>query len=696
MDDNQGLNAPIRCIGDDTMRLRLGLDVGGTFTDIVATDLDTGMAWSRKTASTPEDPSRAILDGTKELLAEAGTTGADVVFFGHGTTVVTNMIVERKGDRLALITTKGFRDVLELGRQARPHVYDYRITRPDPLALRRDRFEVTERLSAAGEVLVPLDIGDLDKIADTIRNRGIRAVAVCYLHAYADPKHEEATLAHLRGLLPDVFITTSNAVAPEYREFERFSSTAMNGYVGPRAHRYFRRLAEGLIGMGLDSPLYTVTSNAGLMDLSSVEALPVRTALSGPAAGVAGIGRMLAGMNFGDLVTFDVGGTSTDVAVISGDKPRLARVRSVAGHPVLAPMVDIEVIGAGGGSLARLDDGGALVVGPQSAGADPGPVAYRRGGTCPTVTDAALSLAWLDPQIRLGGKLRVDAEAASAAIRDQIAEPLSLSVGEAAEGILAIATANMARVIRSVALERGYEPGSMSLVAFGGAGPLMGAQVAAALGMKRVVVPVQPGTLCARGLLVSDLARDLSQTRIMPLTAESAPALDSAFGDMEQEGAAWLTSLGVAAADQRFDRQIEARYRGQSFEITVEATASDTPDALRARFEEAHRAEQGYALPDRAVDAVTLRLKAATTPSREKTGTKPALEMEDYGHERRIHIGGAWQIATIRQREKLAVGTRISGPAILEELTATTIVPPGWVAEVVHDGTLVLAPEVYP
>lgn len=675
------------------MKLRLGLDVGGTFTDIVATDLDTGMVWSRKTASTPDDPSRAILDGTAELLAEAGATGADVVFFGHGTTVVTNMIVERKGDRLALITTRGFRDVLELGRQARPDVYNYRITRPAPLALRRDRFEVDERLNASGEILVPLDTAQLDEIAATIRSREIIAVAICYLHAYADPSHEEATLHHLRDLLPDVFLTASHAVAPEYREFERFSTTALNGHVGPRAKRYFRRLAEGLTGMEVDSPLYTVTSNAGLMDLFAVEALPVRTALSGPAAGVAGIGRMLAGLDLGDLVTFDVGGTSTDVAVISGGRPRLARVRKVAGHPVLAPMVDIEVIGAGGGSLARLDGAGALVVGPQSAGADPGPVAYGRGGTCPTVTDAALSLGWLDPQIRLGGSLTVNAEAASDAIRDQIAAPLGLSVGEASEGIIAIATANMARVIRSVALARGFEPGGMSLVAFGGAGPLMGAQVAAGLGMTRVVVPVQPGTLCARGLLVSDLARDLSVTRIMPLTAGSETVLYDAFAKMEEDGATWLTGLGVVPEVHRFERQVEARYRGQNFEITVKATASDTPETLRARFEEAHRAEQGYALPDRAVDAVTLRLKAAATPSRDDMQTGAHAVVPRRGHDRQIHIGGALCTATIHQREELAPGTRIAGPAIFEEMTATTVVPPGWTAEVLPGGTLILTLE---
>ncbi|SDX33141.1 hydantoinase/oxoprolinase family protein [Roseicitreum antarcticum] len=678
------------------MRLRLGLDVGGTFTDIVATDLDTGAAWSRKIASTPDDPSRAILDGTAELLAEAGASGADVVFFGHGTTVVTNMIVERKGDRLALITTKGFRDILELGRQSRPSVYNYRITRPAPLAQRRDRFEVTERLRASGEVLIPLDMQHLDEIAETIRTRDIGAVAICYLHAYANPKHEDATLAYLRAALPGVFITTSHAVAPEYREFERFSTTAMNGYVGPRAKRYFRRLADGLTSMGLNSPLYTITSNAGLMDLTAVEALPVRTALSGPAAGVAGIGRMLAGLDLGDLVTFDVGGTSTDVAVISGGRPRLARVRSVAGHPVLAPMVDIEVVGAGGGSLARLDDGGALVVGPQSAGADPGPVAYRRGGTCPTVTDAALAMGWLDPEIRLGGRLTVDTAAASDAIRDQIAQPLGLSVGEAAEGIVAIATANMARVIRSVALTRGYEPGAMSLVAFGGAGPLMGAQVAAGLGMSRVIVPVQPGTLCARGLLVSDVARDLSLTRIIPLTAETAQAIDTAFEDMEKDGGAWLGSLGVPVADHRFARQIEARYSGQSFEITVEANPSDTPAALRARFEEAHRIEQGYDLPDRAVEVVTLRLKAATTPIRAHGGSGAPVVTDDVGHTRDIHIGGAWQTASIRQREQLPPGTIIAGPAILEEMTATTVIPPGWSAEVLKDGTLILTPELQP
>jgi N-methylhydantoinase A len=468
----------------------------------------------------------------------------------------------------------------------------------------------------------------------------------------------------------------------------------MNGYVGPHAARYFDNLAAGLVELGVECPLYTVTSNGGLVDARRARKVPVRTALSGPAAGVSGIGRLLADHGFGDMVTFDVGGTSTDVAIVTAGQPRLVRSRAVAGHPVLAPMVDIEVIGAGGGSLARIDAGGALVVGPDSAGADPGPVAYGQGGTIPTVTDAALVLRRLNPEIRLGGSLAVDSAAAEAAIEAQLAMALGLSVDEAAEGILAIATANMARTIRSVAIGRGIEPEGLTLVAYGGAGPLLAVDVAAALHLKRVVVPAAPGTLCARAILVSDIARDYSRTRITPLTEAGWPDLCAAFDEMESAGHRWLASEGSAPPARRFDRMIEARYQGQNFEIACHFAANEGLETAVQRFHAAHAREQGFSLPDRTVEAVTLRLKASTPPPGQGkaegvTGNLTTVRSDPVGT-RAVLFSGARHDSAIYDRERLGSGDEIIGPAVFEEATATTVLPPGWCARVLSDETLVI------
>lgn len=680
-----------------TASLSIGVDVGGTFTDIVALDAQSGRLWHHKQKSTPEAPYLAILEGTAALLARLDDAPRRVAFFGHGTTVVTNMILERKGARLALVTTEGFRDVLDLARQARPHVYDYRIARPPALAARRDRFELRERIGAAGEIVTPIDEGDLGRLADALAAGGYEAVAVCFLHSYRNPAHEKTVEAALQKRLPGRFVTCSHAVAPEYREFERFATTALNGFVGPRTDRYFKALAEGLQSLGLSMPLYTVTSNAGLVDVETARAAPVRTALSGPAAGVAGIGRILSGHGLGDLVTFDVGGTSTDIAILPGGRPGLARTREVAGYPVLAPMTDIEVIGAGGGSIARLDAGGALVVGPESAGADPGPAAYGRGATEATVTDAAVVLGRIGAGKGQIGGLALDAAAAARAVRRAVGTPLGLSDAEAAQGIIDIAVAGMARTIRSAALTRGLEPERLCLVAYGGAGPLLGAEVAMALGLRRMVVPAAPGTLCARAILAGDIARDFSTTRLLPLEANAATEVSDIFAAMRRDGARWLAGEQIAAPDQRFECRIECRYIGQSFEIaTGFDPAADTPDSLRRAFDAEHARTQGFDLPDRGVEAVTFRLTARAAPATGSHGTRLAAAIDEAPApraRREVWFGGTAHATPVHHRETLPPRATLAGPAIIEEPTATTALPPGWTCRVLGDGTLDLAPQ---
>lgn len=670
--------------------IRIGVDVGGTFTDLVAQDMASGRRWHHKQNSTPEDPARAILDGTTALLGLAGRSADEVAFFGHGTTVITNMILERKGARTALITTAGFRDILDLGRQARPHVYDYRVRRPEALAARRDRFEVCERIGADGSIVTPVDPEEISALARVLKTQGYAAVAVCFLHSYQSPRHEVLVAQMLRDTLRPVFVTTSHEVAPEYREFERFATTTLNAFVGPRAARYFQDLEDGLKDIGITVPLYTITSNAGLIDVQTVKRVPVRTALSGPAAGVGGLGRLLSQSGSDSLVTFDVGGTSTDISILPSGVAATARTREIGGYPVLAPMVDIEVIGAGGGSIARLDPGGALTVGPDSAGAHPGPAAYGRGGVEATVTDASLVLGRIGDGSGLGGDMVLDRSAAEAAVMRAVGMPLGLDAKAAAQGIIDIATAGMARTIRSAALSRGQEPARLSLVAYGGAGPLLGVGVAQALGLHHVIIPVAPGTLCAQAILVSDIARDFSETRIVPLDSAGPKDLVDVFADMMDEGAAWLTSEGILANQQQFDCAIECRYKGQNFELSVPFdTGRDTPQCLRAAFDTAHLRTQGFSLPDRGVEAVTFRVKARSDTAFAGPPDAPTQQpTEDDTASRAVQFDGRDWPTQVIPRAALRADAKLDGPVVLEEPTSTTVVPPGWTCSVLQDGAL--------
>ncbi|MBV9249418.1 MAG: hydantoinase/oxoprolinase family protein, partial [Acetobacteraceae bacterium] len=462
---------------------RIGFDVGGTFTDLTLHNTATGALHHFKLPSTPADLSDAIASGIGTLLCQAGVSPSAVGFVGHGTTVATNMVIEHRGVRTGLITTRGFRDVLEIGRQVRPNLYDYTVRTPVPLVPREHRIEMRERLDASGAVLQALDEDAVAAAADALGAQGVQAIAICFLHAYLNDAHERRAAEIVRQRLLGVFVCTSSEVLPEFREFERFSTTVINAYIGPRVDRYLHRLLARLAELGVATQPYTIHSNGGLMPVETVRRFPVRTCLSGPAAGVVGAAIVGREAGFPNLITFDAGGTSTDVSLVERGQPAFATSRMIAGYPVRMPMVDVHVIGAGGGSLAWLDDAGALKVGPSSAGADPGPVAYGCGGDKPTLTDANIVLHRLDPEVLLGGRMWVDEGAARRAIQEQIASPLGLSLEQAALGIIRIAVANMSRAIRAVSTEKGYDVGGFALFAYGGAGPLHAAAVAAECGI---------------------------------------------------------------------------------------------------------------------------------------------------------------------------------------------------------------------
>jgi len=681
--------------------IRIGIDVGGTFTDLVATDEATGEARHFKLPSTPSDPAAAIAEGVAALLQQCGASGEAIAFLGHGTTVVTNLIIERRGAKTALLTTAGFRDVIEIGRQTRPDLYDYTVERPPPLVPRHRRIEIPERLDADGKVLVPLDEGAVARAIARLKEEGVEAVAIGFLHAYRNDLHERRAGEILRGLMPDAFVALSSEVLPEFREYERLSTTVINAYAGPRMARYLAGFARDLKATGCRAAPYVFHSNGGLLAVETASRFPVRTCVSGPAAGVIGAAAIGAEAGFADLVTFDVGGTSTDVSLVEAGRPAFTAERVVAGYPVRVPMVDIQVIGAGGGSIARLDDAGALKVGPESAGADPGPAGYGRGGERATITDANLVLGRLNPTTLLGGRLPVDLAASRRVLQEQIADPLGLSLEGAAEGILRIANAGMARAIRSISTERGHDLRRFALFAYGGAGPLHAGDVARELGMPRVLVPPEPGTLCARGILHADLSFDLVQTRITPARPERWPEVAEAFAVLARSGADILDRERVPEPDRRTIRGIEARYEGQNFEVYValdglafdgDADAFDRD--FGERFRAAHRAAYGYDIPGRGVEIVTLRLKMVAAVRKPKLAPMRMTESNEAAPKTRrsVYFDAAtgWCDTPVYDRSALSTGRQVAGPVVIEEMSATTLIHPGQNATMDATGNLIL------
>jgi N-methylhydantoinase A len=669
---------------------RIGFDVGGTFTDFTAIETKSGATTHFKTASTPHDPSEAIETGLRHIIESEKLTPDRVEFIGHGTTVATNMVIERRGVPTGLITTKGCRDVLEIGRQSRPHLYDYSIVKPAPLVERWMSIEIEERLDADGRVLKPLDKAGVRAAAEQMKEAGMQAVAICFLHAYRNANHEMQAARIVREVMPDAYVSLSSEVLPEYREYERFSTTVINAYIGPRMHRYLEGFVERLHGLGLTTEPRTIHSNGGLMSVDAVRLFPVRTCLSGPAAGVVGAAQLASGLGYPNIVTYDVGGTSTDVSLVLDGRPSFTTSRLVAEYPVRTPMLDINVIGAGGGSIAMIDDGGALKVGPRSAGADPGPVAYGRGGTEPTTTDANLVLGRLSSDTLLAGQMTVDPAAARQAIEARIAGPLGLSVEEAALGILRIAVANMGRAIRAVSTEKGHRLTDFALFAYGGAGPLHASAVAHETGIKTVLVPSQPGTMCARGILLSDIGFDFVRTGVVQASKDSWPEIRSAFAGMTEEGRNWLSNEGVPEEARTFVYMVDARYDGQNHEVQVDMSAGPATDfqGFLEVFRAAHHREYGYDIQGRPIEIVNLRLSVKGVSAVRSEAPYVSEAGEALFGSRPVYFEGGWFETALYHRARLPVGVTIAGPAIIQEMSSTTIVEPGQSVRVDDTGTL--------
>ena len=677
------------------LRYAIAIDTGGTFTDVTLLDRDTGQSWTAKTPSTPYDPSRGFMTGIGFALEQAGISPADLGQVFHGTTVATNLILEGKGGETGLLTTAGFRHVLEIGRQEIPrraNLFSWiKPTRPVPA----DRiFEVTERTAADGSILTPLDPETVRLAARTLKERGIGAIAVCFLHSFANPGHEQQARDLILAEHPDALVSISSDVLPLVREYERSMATVLNVYVMPAVSRYVARLEERLAEAQVNAPLLIMKSNGGVVSAPEVRTAPAYTALSGPAAGVVGAGFVGESAGFKNVIGIDIGGTSADISMIKEGQLRLSESGQIGEWPLALPMIDINTIGTGGGSIASLTATGALTVGPRSAGAHPGPACYGQGGERATVTDAHLVLGRLPPSL-LGGGMSLDVDAARAAVERDVAKPLGLSIEDAAKGILAISNNDMVGAIRVISVERGEDPREFALVPFGGAGPLHGSEMARLLGMRTIVVPPAPSVLSAIGLLVSTLRADYAQTCVEAPPYDCA-RIAGAFAHLDREADAWFARENAPLDARRKSRSASLRYRHQGFELTVDWPEDSVTDASAAeaveRFHRLHEQLYTFAQRDMVVEIVNLRVSASCELARPRL-----VEREAGGSlaEALVDRHAVWfdegPVETpIYDRNRLSAGVRINGPAILTQLDATTVILPGETAQVDRYGNVIV------
>jgi len=691
------------------MTIRIASDVGGTFTDSIAYDPAGRRIAVSKVPTTPGAREQGTVEGLRRALARLGASGAAVAYVGHGMTTATNAVLQRTGARTAFVTNRGFRDLLLIGRQDRPSLYDVDAVRPPPLVPRELCYGVGGRMDAAGAEIEPLDTAGLEAAAADMAARGVEAVAVCFLHAYANPAHERAAKALLARRLPGAVVCVSTDILSEFREFERASTTVLNAYLMPVMASYLGSLAGRLadrragLGIGGETPIMVMEAAGGLMTVDSARARPVHTVLSGPAGGVVAGAHFASLIGADTIVTMDIGGTSTDISLIRNGRPHTTRQARIGHIPIRLPVIDINAIGAGGGSIAWIDEGGALRVGPLSAEAVPGPACYGQGGTRPTVTDANLVLGRLGRETRLGGSLELDAAAAHAAIEAHVAAPLGIDTLAAAAGILRVAHANIVRGIRVVSVERGHDPRLCTLVPFGGAGPMHGSPIARELSMPRVAVPPAPGILCALGQLLSDLRHDLIETHIFPYAEGEAARAATIARRLAEAAHALLAADRVAPERRRVELHVEARYVGQSYELPVglDASADGAWQRIPALFHAAHLARFGHADPAAPIEIVGFgataigKVDAPQLPTLPAGG--PAPPREALIASRRVLFegtapgeAGTWAAAPVLARERLLAGNEIAGPAIIEEVSATTVLYPGDRARVDATGVLIV------
>lgn len=687
-------------MSEQMKRYRTGIDVGGTFTDLVLINDETGERAVGKILTTPEDPSDAVEKGLVDLLGRENVESSQLRTIVHGTTLVTNALIERRGARTALLTTEGFRDAIAIGTEHRYDMYDIFLEKPEPLVPRSLRYGVRERMLDDGSVMLELDEEQVRSIVEELGERGIEAVAVSFLHSFRNPAHERRVAEILAEEAPEITVSLSSEVSPEIREYERTSTTVCNVYVRPLIERYLKRLEERLRSLGFDGSLYIMLSNGGTASVETARRFPIQLLESGPAAGALAAAFYGRESGFQEVLSFDMGGTTAKACLVERGEPlttseyevaRVYRFKKGSGLPVKTSVIEMIEIGAGGGSIAHIDSLGLLKVGPQSAGADPGPVCYGRSGSEPTVTDADLILGYLDPEFFLGGRMELDREGASKALEEKVARPLGLDVVEAAWGIHQVVNENMANAARIHAIERGKDPRRYHLFASGGAGPVHAYRVARALGVPGFIAPLGAGTASAFGFLCAPLAFDLTRSLYGRLDELDWAEANGVLEDMEEEGRALLRASGVADTDIEARRLCEMRYAGQGHEVTVELPSGtlgpEDENRLTSLYHKEYRRLYGREGPNVPLETITWRIEVAaprpTIPLSGEEGTPRPLD-EAWKGRREIYLpeDESFREVPVYDRYRLDPGAALEGPAVLEERESTVILGPGCEAEV--------------
>ena len=696
-----------------TEQYRIGVDIGGTFTDGILLNEITGEIRTGKVPSTPDDPSESFLRVVNRMLDDGAIAPEKVKYVVHGTTVATNAIIEGNLAKTAFITTEGFRDLLEIQTGIRPTLYDLQFEKLRPLVPRYLSFGVPERLDFRGDVLVPLDEGAMRQIVDELRGEGVESIAVCLLHSYINSEHEERIGEILGEELPTVLHSLSSSVAPEFREYFRASTTVINAAIRPVVSQYLGKIKSRFQGSGISGEWLVMQSSGGVFTFEAAMERPVFMVESGPAAGVIAANHLGKNLGHENVISFDMGGTTAKAGLIENGTPRVTKDYEVggtaattehgsrgSGYPIRTPVIDLVEIGAGGGSIAWIDSGGILRVGPRSAGADPGPVCYGQGGTEPTITDANLVLGRISPDYFLGGEMRLDVDAARQAIKERCADPLGMGVDEVALGIVEIANSAMVGALRRVSVQRGYDPRDFVLVAFGGAGPVHANRLAAELEMPTVLVPMSPGTTSAMGLLVTDIRHDYSVALIQRADRIDINVANEQFQQMRCEGQAALSREGVADEDTRFVKQADMRYVGQSYELTVPLQENDLDadalDEILAQFHQEHERSYGFKAESEPVEFVALRLSAIGVipkPRSRKVRRGGDATINVFKETRPVYFAdtGGRVDCPIFDRYQLGSGDEVAGPAIIEEVDSTTVIHPGYRADVDEFGNIFLS-----
>ena len=667
---------------------RIGVDVGGTFTDFSIYNTISRKLIHYKRSSTPDDPSCSIVTGLAEILEKENIQAADIEYLAHGTTVATNALIEKKGDTIGLITTYGFKDLMEIGDQKRPSLYD--LLRPKPVSLIHPgaRWEVHERILYDGSIRQPLQEQDvLDGIAH-FKKMGIRSIAVCTLFSFLNPIHEQKIREIIRREYPEAYVSISSDLVHEFREYARMSTTVLNAYLGPIMKEYVENFRESIKGAGVSVSPFVTQSNGSIISIDETIDCPIRTAVSGPSAGVIGAARIGKQCGLNSLITFDMGGTSIDVSLIQDGKANVSFERMVEGYPARIPMIDIVTVGAGGGSLACVDEGGVLKVGPRSAGAKPGPACYCRGGEEPTVTDANLILGKLNPKRILGGRMSIDEKRSISVIKKAICQKTDLSIEDAAAGIITVVNSNMVRAIRAVSVERGYDPRQFTLVAFGGAGPLHACEVAEEIGIRQVLFPPSPGTLCSLGLLMADTQFDLSRSRLTIVNEQNLSIINNLLADLALEGQQLLNTQKIPELRRRFQFGFDCRYEHQNYELTISINKGKLNESdlneLKKAFGNAHEHAYGYQDKERPVQIVNYRLSAIGLSDKPQIGhiqeCSASVPKENEVRQVRFEKQCKFIETPVYLRDDLPSDCILQGPAIIEQMDSTCVIPPGWTA----------------